>query len=180
MPYSSRYYQDHFKYFLEKVIHIRNKECKILDVGCGSGFYGDYIFNNYNIKIDGIEIWKEYIDRFQLMNKYKNLYEIDIINFQYPLKYNLIIFGDILEHLDVSSCIKVLHEAYNNCDDFWIQIPFKYEQGITENNPHEEHKQNNIDECFMKLHYGNYVNLRHYNFNVEGMFGLAIYDKNKN
>lgn len=181
MPYASRYYEKEFISFVEKYVISKNiNEINILDVGCGSGYYADLFYDRWKIKIDGVEVWNEYIRHFDLQNKYKNLYEIDIVNFTYQKYYDLVIFGDIIEHLSTHQAQNVLHTAYNSSNEFWIQIPFKYKQGIIENNPYEEHKQDNLDECLMKQNYGRYLNLRHYNFNIEGMFGLAIYDKYKN
>lgn len=79
-------------------------DAKILDVGAGGGTYYKLLGPQYNWT--AVEIWKEsaeYIKQF-----YNTVYQIDIRDFQYQEDYDLIIFGDILEHLSVEDAKKVL------------------------------------------------------------------------
>ena len=130
----------YFKEELKTYIKARfNKDSKILDVGAGEGTYYNLLGNIYK-NMDAVEIFEPNIINYELKGKYKNVYNADIINFKYDY-YDLIIFGDVIEHLDVKNAKKVLEYAYNRCYEMIIAVPYEYEQGIEEENVYEIHKQ---------------------------------------
>lgn len=118
----------------------------IIDVGAGSGTYRDY-FNSHEYfpKIDAIEVWKPYVEEFQLNKKYNKVYEQDVRNFK---KYNhdLVIFGDILEHMSEDDAFKVWMKASEGCKYGVISIPIiDYHQHAINGNPYEEHIKEDWD-----------------------------------
>ena len=55
--------------------------------------------------------------------------------------YDLIIFGDVLEHMTVEDAQAVVDYARDRCDNMLIAVPFLYEQGAKNGNPYEIHLQ---------------------------------------
>jgi hypothetical protein len=114
------------------------KESTILDVGAGAGNYRVLLRNFPNM--DCVEIWTPYITKYELFKYYRNIYNTDIRGFKYP-HYDIIIFGDILEHLNQKDCLDCLEYACKTCTEVIVSLPYNYEQGILENNPNEIHLQ---------------------------------------
>lgn len=151
MPYSYPYFKKEVKSWIYKEF---DKESKILDVGPGSGTYWSLLHEKFE-NIDGVEIFAPNIEKFQLKNKYKNIFNCDIKDFKYTY-YDLIIFGDVLEHLTIEEAQKVLDYAYTRCWNLIVAVPYMYEQGICEGNIYEIHKQpdltpENVLERYPKL-----------------------------
>ena len=110
----------------------------ILDVGAGSGTYqillGD-IFHN----IDAVEIYKPNIRDYGLLEKYRSVSYRNIVGLEYQ-PYDLIIFGDVIEHLSVEDAQKVLEYARTRCKNMIVAVPYSYKQFGNENE-HECHVQ---------------------------------------
>jgi len=128
---------------------------RCLDVGACNGKWAK-LLNDY-LKMDGIEIYKPYIEKYKPQNLYENFYLGDIREFKYGNKYDLIIFGDVLEHMSVEDAQKVLEYAWDRCQDLIVAVPYMFEQGEKNGNPYEVHIQNdltwqNVIERYPKLH----------------------------
>lgn len=109
-----------------------------LDVGACDGKWAD-LLQGY-LKIDGIEAYKPNIINHFLYPKYNGIFCADIREFQYEW-YDLIIFGDVIEHLTVSDAQRVISYAWDRCRDMIIAVPFLHEQGAKYGNPYEVHQQ---------------------------------------
>lgn len=81
----------------------------VLDVGCASGNIGKILKDFKSATIDGIEYNEEALEIARKKNCYCNLYSFSITDkeskaynafFKNKKKYDHIIFGDVLEHLD--------------------------------------------------------------------------------
>jgi predicted TPR repeat methyltransferase len=81
-----------------------------LDVGPGEGTY-HMLLGDLIPEIDGVEIWYKNIVDFSLKNRYRDVWNDDIRGFEYIMNYDLIIFGDVLEHMSVVEAITVFLEA---------------------------------------------------------------------
>ena len=119
-----------------------DNECEILDVGAGCGNYYNLLGNFYN-KIDAVEIFEPNIKNYELENKYRKVYNIDICNFKYDF-YDIIIFGDIIEHLSVKEAQDVLKYAFERCEEMIVAVPYMCEQGEYGGNVYEIHKQDDL------------------------------------
>lgn len=115
------------------------ENARILDVGAGEGTYYNYL-GDYFKEMDAVEVFKPNIDNYDLINKYHKVYNIDIKDLEYDF-YDVIIFGDIIEHLDVNDAQNVLKYAYTRCTELIVAVPYCYPQGIEHNNIYEIHKQ---------------------------------------
>ena len=136
------------------------KESTILDVGAGRGTYYD-LLHDYFKYIDAVEVFKPNIDRYDLIHKYNTVIYGDICNIEYDF-YDIIIFGDVIEHLEVKEAQEVLEYALNRCKEMIVAVPYCYPQGIEEDNVYEIHKQDDLTPKNMlerypmlKLLYGN-------------------------
>lgn len=129
--------KQNIKNFLESKI---SPGAKILDAGAGGGTYYKLLGPNYDWT--AVEIWHpsaEYIKQF-----YKKVYETDIRLFLYPEYYDLIIFGDILEHLSVEDAQFVLQEALSHSKSIMVAIPYRYKQNAIYGNEAEKHIQDDL------------------------------------
>lgn len=126
-------------------------EVEILDVGAGMGTYYELLKDNYK-KIDGVEVFRPNVERYRLERKYRKVYCIDIRNFKY-VYYDLVIFGDILEHLEVKEAQEVLKYALEHSRSVIVAVPYCYVQGEVEGNVYEIHKQDDLTKENVKERY---------------------------
>lgn len=121
---------------VEQLLKIKPKN--VFDVGAGDGFYGKllkHLFNNVNVV--GIEKNLIYVCEFGLYEIYDALMGDDIVNIICGISGDLIIFGDILEHLEKQDMVSVLKSAVDNFKYVIVNSPLgfqpqdhKYEEEI--------------------------------------------------
>lgn len=148
MAFSYDFYKNEVKDYLVSKF---KGNAKILDVGAGCGTYWN-LLHNYFKTIDGVEVFKPNIDNYQLKNKYHKVYNIDIKGFKYDF-YDIIIFGDIIEHLDTNEAQEVLKYAYNKCKEMIVAVPYQLKQDEVDGNIYEIHKQDDLTDEIMKERY---------------------------
>ena len=145
MATSYNYFKDKIKTYIEDNFDINSS---ILDVGAGSGTYKK-LLDKYN-NVDAVEVFQPNIDKYNLKSMYNNVFNANIKDFMYAY-YDLIIFGDIIEHLDINEAQEVLKYAYTRCKQMIVAVPYEYKQGIEEDNIYEIHKQDDLThEIFME------------------------------
>jgi len=105
----------------------------VLDVGAGFGKWGllareyldiwknRYTPSQWKLKLDGVEAWPAYITPLH-QYIYSNLI-IKPIQEVTPSWYDMIIFGDILEHLEKEAAIDLLHRWEKYCRYMLISTP---------------------------------------------------------
>lgn len=165
MPYSYNLFKEEVK---QNIINTFQPDINILDVGAGCGTYSNLLKANFP-NMDGIEIFEQYVHDFDLKSKYNNLFIEDILEFDIT-PYDLLIMGDIIEHLTFVEA-KNLIEKIHRADKFMmIAVPYNYIQGIEFGNVHEVHKQPDLTkELFLQRypsmkfligddHYGYFTN----------------------
>lgn len=108
----------------------------ILDVGACDGKWRNNLTEYENV--DAVEIFQPNIERIQGM--YREVFNADIVGLEYG-EYDLIIFGDIIEHLTVEDAQKVLEYAKTKAKHILVSVPYQYRQDAIDGNPHEVHKQ---------------------------------------
>ena len=134
-----------------------DSSARILDVGAGAGTWLPFL-HPYFTNIDAVEIFKPNIDNYDLENRYVNVYNVDIKDFKYNF-YDIIIFGDIIEHLDIKTAQSVLKYAYDRCNEMIVAVPYLAPQGIEEDNIYEIHKQDDLTDEIMKERYPYLINI---------------------
>jgi hypothetical protein len=100
-----------------------NPNIKILDVGPGRGIYNKLLKGKGYSVIDAVEVYQPYIVKFNLSNIYTNVYNVDILNFKYDF-YDLIVFGDVLEHLSIKNAQRVIDFAQSHSKLIVVSIPY--------------------------------------------------------
>jgi len=134
----------------------------VLDVGCGYGRWGylvreimDIVHTRYAKEtwqtiIDAVEIYAPYITPAHNYI-YTKIYTEDIRTFNPNMVYDLIILGDIIEHLDKPEAQTVIDKLRPLCKNLIITTPNGYiPQGEVLNNPHEIHKCGFSQDEFIK------------------------------
>ena len=120
----------------------------VLDVGACDGVWRR-LLPEYTM--DAVEAFLPNLAR---LKGYRALYNADIRNFHYDW-YDLIIFGDVIEHLSVVEAQEVLRYADTRCEDMIIAVPWRYPQGAIYDNPYEVHIQDDLTaELFVERYPG--------------------------
>lgn len=122
------------------------KPTHILDVGVGSGTYGNMIRRNITTPspfIMGVEAFEPYVETFSLHSFYDKLWIGDIREFpwdDHPYIWDVIIFGDVLEHMPEEDAVKVWDRALMHTKTALISLPIvPYPQGAVNGNEFERH-----------------------------------------
>ena len=118
-----------------------SKGSTCLDVGACDGKWG-LLLNDYLI-MDGVEIYKPNIEKHMLWNIYRKVFDCDIKDLTYN-QYDLIIFGDVLEHMSVEDAQKVLEYAWPRCRDLIVAVPYQWINRSHYGNPWEVHIQDDL------------------------------------
>lgn len=121
---------------------------RILDVGACDGKW-KWLLQEYE-NMDAVEAWEPNCIKIEPM--YRHVYHKDVSEFEYG-DYDLIIFGDVIEHMDVPTAQKVIEYAKGHCKDMIIAVPFLYPQGPIYGNPWEVHKQPDLTAAFFAERY---------------------------
>jgi hypothetical protein len=127
-------------------------ETTILDVGAGWGKYRD-LLPEYRC-MDACEIWKPYIEGEDLHSRYRHVFDVDIVDLValdtwHPGRYDLVIMGDVLEHLTRPRAQFVV----SRLGAALVVVPFLYPQNEVDGNPHEVHWQSDLTPSKMELLY---------------------------
>lgn len=150
----------------------------VLDVGAGKGTYSDML-KPYIDRIDAVEIWEPYIEQFNLHTKYDNVINADIREYSswWFENYDLVIFGDILEHMTQRESLFVWHKASAAMYGL-ISVPIiHYPQGAEFGNPYEEHVQEHMRPDEIRKFYGPFIFEREYE--VTGTFIKEFHGNNR-
>ena len=109
-----------------------------LDVGACDGKWANLL--GHYLTMDAVEIFAPNINVHNLEWKYRRVYNKDIADFVYSW-YDLIIFGDVIEHMEVEKAQRVLRDADIRCRDMIVGVPYLYPQDAIYGNPYEKHLQ---------------------------------------
>ena len=158
-----------------------DKEAYILDVGAGEGTYYNYLCD-YFTNIEAVEVFKPNIDNYELETKYNKVYNADIRDFKYDF-YDIIIFGDVIEHLETNEAQEALKYAYTRCKEMIVAVPYLNPQGIEEDNIYEIHKQDDLTDEIMKERYPylkNVFKTDYYGYYIKEENYEKLYSKSNN
>lgn len=124
-----------------------------LDVGACDGKWANLL--NQHLVMDAVEIWKPNIIEWGLAARYRNVFNMDILDLEYKW-YDLILFGDVIEHMTVEQARQVLDYARGRCSDMIIGVPFQYPQDAIYGNPYERHIQPDLTHEVFNERYPGY------------------------
>lgn len=138
MPFSSNTFDNIF------IDHANKLGGPALDIGAGAGKYGNYLKNNHII-CDAVEPTLQYINDYNLSSIYRNVYNQELheyIKNNSSNRYNITIFGDIIEHLFLTEAIDVIDYFCYRSNWIILIFPTKLPQDASHNNDYEIHKCN--------------------------------------
>jgi predicted SAM-dependent methyltransferase len=150
----------------------------IMDIGPGMGTYFDLLNPLAERKIDWacVEIWEPYIYRFKLYHKYEVIYRENVRNFIPSRVYDLVVLGDILEHMSKEEAIATMEEVRKYAKFYIISLPLDAETNAPAGtgdrdwgNPYEIHRAQWFNEEFLSLPFADEFLVKY----KEG--GLGIY-----
>ena len=105
MPYSFTYFKEEVKeWFIQNVPTSK----RILDVGPGLGTYSN-LLRSLGYRMDAVEIYEPYIDKYELRDKYDNVFVGSIVTFDIN-DYDFIILGDVLEHIPANYAKELIRD----------------------------------------------------------------------
>ena len=130
-----------------------------LDVGACDGKWFDLLCNDF--KMDAVEIYEPNIIKHDLELKYDYVFHGDIEDYLYDW-YDLIIFGDVIEHMTVDKAQRVLDYAYHRCKDMLIAVPYLWTQPEIYGNKWELHIQNDLTNDIFHARYAGFETLLQY------------------
>jgi len=132
-----------------------NNKRYILDVGPGWGTYSKMLRSS-NEKWHAVEVHKKYIERFNLNRYYDKIYIADIRTFRPSRTYDVIICGDVIEHVTNEQAKKVLRKLLDRTSYLIISLPLDKEThasrgtgDIDWGNPHELHSGSWSNKMFI-------------------------------
>lgn len=116
-----------------------DRSSSILDVGACDGKWRKLLPEYPNM--DANEAW--WNNCRQIATLYRFVYPGEIIDFRYEW-YDLILFGDVLEHMNVEVAQWVLQYAAPRCRDLIVCVPWLWPQDAYNGNPYERHIQDDL------------------------------------
>jgi len=137
----------------------------ILDVGVGFGRYGflcreildvwssRYFKKDWKVRIDGVEIFPDFItDVHRYL--YDSIFIEDINVFINKMdNYDLVIFGDVLEHMQKDAALNLVKETRKKCKWILIQSPVgEMKQDVVLGNVYEKHLSAFYPEDFLEYY----------------------------
>jgi hypothetical protein len=140
MPFSTSYFKQQTKeYILDKY----GRAVKILDIGAGAGSYYDMLSAEGYHNLDCVEAFEDYIINYKLRDKYKKVILGDVTKLDIDFdQYDLIILGDILEHIQLEDAKILLSKMKRS--NVIIGVPFNSPQGVYFDNTYEIHLQDDL------------------------------------
>ena len=129
------------------------KGATCLDVGACDGKWWNYLGDYF--QMDACEAFQPNIQRWELAKKYNKVFWGDICNLEYD-HYDLVIFGDVIEHLTVGKAQRVLSYAKEHCTDMIIAVPYELPQDEIYGNPYERHIQDDLTPEIFDARYPNF------------------------
>jgi len=152
-------------------------ESVVIDFGAGEGKWGKLLKGKVS-RLDGVEVWKPYIDKYKLSNFYDNLYQIDMRDFDFPVKYDTAILGDVLEHVTSEHAITFLARLKEKVNRIFLTIPVTVciQDGNAIGNPYETHHYHWTDR---ELRFDHNFTLLNVSVNDNGLVAIGCYEWNK-
>jgi len=159
----------------KKIVEINPKT--VLDIGAGQGVYLDLIRRDLDgsVVVDAVEAWEPYVDQFHLHNRYSDVYVVDVRDHHFGKKYDLVICGDVLEHMSEKDALDIWDKISIVAKYAIISIPIiHYHQEAINGNPYEVHEEEDWSSERVLNSFKGIVD--HKEFTVTGTF-IAKFDE---
>lgn len=130
------------------------KHTRILDVGAGAGKYRKML---PDYPMDALEANPECISKFDLESLYDHVFEGDMVEFKDYGNYDLVIMGDVLEHIPLDAAQPLVERIRKEGVDLFVKVPLQAPRGPMHGNHFEAHPQGDITvENFLERYKGSY------------------------
>lgn len=161
------------KIVLELVIGSGRDGLRVLDVGCGEGKWAMGQYPEFIGECDGIEAWQPYAIKYRLKEKYNKLFIMDVKDFDKFDEYDIVIFGDVLEHLEYEDALDVIEKLKAAEVTAYLIIPISLceQDGMFYGNPYETHRYQWTHEELEALGWKQL----HEGFNPNGLVKIGTY-----
>jgi hypothetical protein len=136
-----------------------DESARVLDVGAGQGKYRILLHDMPNF--DACEVWEPTVRSEQLWDLYRDVFVHDVVDLVTSaswgdvLRYDLVIMGDVLEHLDRDGARLVLDRIAATEADVIVIVPYSYPQGEEDGNVYQRHIQDDLTPELMAAEYPN-------------------------
>lgn len=138
--------------FIEKMCPDKNS--RILDVGPGRGIYYKMLKEKGYRNLEAVEIYLPYIKHFELHKMYHRVFHSDILDFEYEY-YDIVIMGDVIEHLKIRNAQKVLRYAQKHSSLTIVAVPYQSRQIGSQLDGSGDHRQPDLTrEVFLTRYPG--------------------------
>lgn len=138
MPYSADENKEWMKLRFQEI-----GPASVVDIGPGSGAYSN-LLRSAGCEWKAIEAWGPYVSQFSLFDKYDHVVIADVRHcdlYSVHVKPDLVIAGDVLEHLSKDEAICVIGRLKSWGRNLLVSIPNDdYPQGPHEGNWFEIHR----------------------------------------
>jgi hypothetical protein len=127
---------------------------QILDVGAGQGKYRELLPTYPNV--DACEIWEPTVDAEGLRARYRTVYVGNVLDVVTPgdwKRYDLVIMGDVLEHMTINDARLTLRRALEAGADVIVVVPYAYPQDEEDGNIYQRHIQDQLTPELMSSTY---------------------------
>jgi hypothetical protein len=119
----------------------------VLDVGAGEGKYR-LLLPEFKY-VDAVEIWEPVVTGYALHELYRTVFTGDIHTHvdefaREGARYDLVIMGDVLEHLTVRRAQDVMFTMRSIAQEIFVIVPYSYVQGEEHGNPYQVHEQDDL------------------------------------
>lgn len=124
---------------LDMILRIEPEPQRILDVGAGMGQWAKVLHPWFpDAHFEAVEIFRPYVERYNLEELYNKIHVCDVRNWFPASSFDLVVFGDVIEHLEKDDAMKVMDRLLTRYALISIPIGPCPQEG-TEENPHEAH-----------------------------------------
>jgi predicted TPR repeat methyltransferase len=136
----------------------------VVDIGPGSGTYVKLIKEDAQCCVNatwiGIEIWKPYIEEFNLENRYNQILNQDVRTVDWTvLNPDVVIAGDVLEHMTKEDAVALVDRILQVSDMLIVSIPIRHmpQDEHAYPNPHEAHVKDDWSHNEVVATWGHYI-----------------------
>ena len=104
---------------------------RVLDVGVGAGKYSGLVRGMCDAHLTGIEVHWPYLEQFNLADLYDEMWAFDVmdlVEYRRAISFDLVILGDVLEHLRRSDGMDLLDYFFYRSKHVIVVYPDLYVQ----------------------------------------------------
>ena len=139
----------------------------VLDIGCGDGFYGKLVRHLLpHAIVTGVDANPKWVKECSALNCYHEVLEGDIVKLAPDISGELVIAGDILEHLEEADMKDVLFSLVANFKWVIVNSPLDFQ-------PQEHEDSWEIHRCGLNFKTFNTLDIQDYNSDGV-MFNILI------